>query len=66
MLVRGQRVAVILRVTRAARDLSLRGPAVRIDGTDEGEGIGDIHLPRLSGRFCRVDSLCSRQQGRRG
>jgi len=44
----------------------VRGPAVRIDGTDEGEGIDGIHLPRLTGRFCRVDSHRSCEQGGRG
>jgi two-component system phosphate regulon sensor histidine kinase PhoR len=42
------------------------GPAVRIDGADEGEGIDGIHLPRLTGRFCRVVSHRSREQGGRG
>ncbi len=43
----------------------VRGPAVRIDGTDEGEGIGGIYLPRLTGRFCRIDIHRSREQGGR-
>ena len=66
MVVRGrgvQRVTVILWVAREARDLLLRGLAVRIGGTDEGAGIGEGHLPRLTGRFCRVDSHRSREQG---
>jgi two-component system phosphate regulon sensor histidine kinase PhoR len=59
-------VTVILWVARKARDLLLRGPVVRIGGTDEGEGIGEGHLSRLTGRFCRVDSHRSREQGGRG
>jgi hypothetical protein len=43
----------------------VRGPAVRIDATDEGEGIGGIYLPCLTGRFCRVVSHRSREQGGR-
>jgi hypothetical protein len=66
ILVRGPRGPVAIRVTREARDLSRCGSAVRIDGTDEGEGIDDIHLPRLTGRFCRVVSHRSREQGGRG
>jgi two-component system phosphate regulon sensor histidine kinase PhoR len=66
MVVRGQRVTVILRVTREARDLLRRGSAVRIDGADEGEGIDEGHLPRLTGWFCRVGSRRSRVQGGRG
>jgi two-component system phosphate regulon sensor histidine kinase PhoR len=38
-------VTLTIRVTRAARDLSLRGPAVGISVADEGEGIDPIHLP---------------------
>ena len=68
MLVRGRgpRVTVILWVARKARDLLLRGLAVRIGGTDEGAGIGEGHLPRRTGRFCRVDSHRLREQGGRG
>jgi hypothetical protein len=42
MLVRGQRVTLTIRVTRAARGLSLRGLADRIIVADEGEGIDPI------------------------
>ncbi len=62
MLVRGQRVAVTIKVSRAARDPSRRGLPLRIDGAEGGEGIDPILLPRPSGRFCGVDSHCSRQQ----
>jgi two-component system phosphate regulon sensor histidine kinase PhoR len=65
MVVRGPRVTVILWVAREARDLLLRRPVVRIGGTDEGAGIDGSHLPRLTGRFCRIDSHRSREQGRR-
>jgi two-component system phosphate regulon sensor histidine kinase PhoR len=42
MLVGGQWVTLTIRVTRAARGLSLRGLAVRIIVTDEGEGVDPI------------------------
>jgi two-component system phosphate regulon sensor histidine kinase PhoR len=42
MLVRGLRVTLTIRVTRAARGLSRRGPAVGIIVTDEGEGVDPI------------------------
>ncbi len=66
MLVRGQRVMVTIRVSREARDLSLRGLAARIDVPDEGGGIGEFHMPRLTGRFCRANSHRARAKGGTG
>lgn len=57
---------VCVEISREMREPGLRGPAVRFDVIDAGEGIDPVHLPRLTERFYRVDAHRSREKGGTG
>lgn len=57
---------ITVRLETIARDVSLRGPGVRVHVTDYGPGIDAVHVPRLTERFYRADDHRSRALGGTG
>ena len=62
----GHGKTVTIRLSAIDHDPVLRGAGVRVDVSDQGDGIDPVHLPRLTERFYRVDTHRSRAQGGTG